>query len=443
MESVEAYVQTLSAKYPKMQKLVDRIEQDISAPFREGDLSTEEAMAKLEELSNIPEIQDLIPNDLTFHGHGGVGAPGMHPIVAARILEQLQFDGDIPDLRTGPLKKGQRPAVPVDTEILDPVQVGMMLDTASEEVLRAINASYNEALEASAERVAKQLTDMPVSDAYALMVRETVTAHLTVLDEPELDPEGYRRGQVPQLRKVDPPTLKDLADLTPDDRSHYIWRSLSTTQGRRSLCKPIENHILKSLDMGQRVQRGACLGPSWDFKWTTTLTKGYSPHVNLAGLAAMALTCKVRKLIETLSDNMTFRFNVDAVNAVHEGRTGWVVRVWTDQGLLPESSLVEELGVVQTHHITGLSAAYGRVRNLQAKYVFSFLVKGNTSISVEVCGNFAVSHSTNESLWQLVLTDAEQEELVSRLEDLGLTVRTYKMTAPKTVEPPPNTNEDV
>ncbi|MFA6235210.1 MAG: hypothetical protein WC824_13630, partial [Bacteroidota bacterium] len=64
--------------------------------------------------------------------HGGI--PRLNPLYEAQLVERAQFDGDIPELRTGPLPEDVLPAVSVETEAHSPVAIGEMLRIAALDV---------------------------------------------------------------------------------------------------------------------------------------------------------------------------------------------------------------------------------------------------------------------------------------------------------------------
>ena len=124
--------------------------------------------------------------------------------------ERAQFDGDVPQARSGPLAGNATPAVPVLTDSADPVQIGMMLHDASESTkahLLDLRRQWQEMVEGSTG------TDLAISD-----------------QAPE--PAGYQTGKEAEMVPVQakPSTL----GLSSADRQKYTWATISTSQGRRS-----------------------------------------------------------------------------------------------------------------------------------------------------------------------------------------------------------------
>ena len=72
------------------------------------------------------------------------GLSQLNPVYEASIAERAFLDGDVPELRSGPLPEGGTPAVPVKTDSLDPVTIGLLLDIASKKVQRQLERQRDE-----------------------------------------------------------------------------------------------------------------------------------------------------------------------------------------------------------------------------------------------------------------------------------------------------------
>jgi len=165
------------------------------------------------------------PEDLLF-GDEETGPKKLHPLYSAALAERLQFDEDAPELRTGPLPKGVRPAVPVKTSARNPVMIGAQLEKASENVLALIEEAIRKALSVSEEDSGESLMEYGK----------------------ELEPSGYKRGSLPV--PVTPEEIKtsELVSFSEEKKRQFAWKSISTTQGRRSVLEVLRNLVEKALD---------------------------------------------------------------------------------------------------------------------------------------------------------------------------------------------------
>lgn len=245
------------------------------------------------------------------------------PMHEATLSERLQFDGDAPELRTGPLPKGIAPAVPVATTARDPVSVGWMLESASEQV-----AAEARAIEASrVQEVEGLLTDRAEGST------EIGPATLALIERASLpDPEGYARGQLPALRVTEAPEGWALASLTREQRSQLAWRFVSTTQGRRTAVAVIRDAVASGLAAaGLDVEVGGEPGrvPAEDIlahaEWSVDLAgpKATQPNFAFMDVAAAVLLHK----LTAASVEGPVRLEVVAVNTVDVRKVGWAARL--------------------------------------------------------------------------------------------------------------------
>jgi len=164
-----------------------------------------------------------------------VGLPQLNPLVTAAIGERLQFDGDIPELRTGPMDPDATPAVPVKTNTKNTSELGFLLDEASKKMAQVLEDHSKKLCSCIEKEVDLIGTD-------TTLVRSPKT---TKLQHPELaDPPEYRRGRIPTPLEVNE---KFPQDLTRSQKQDYTWKFISTTQGRRSVCGIISQDLLKNV----------------------------------------------------------------------------------------------------------------------------------------------------------------------------------------------------
>lgn len=247
----------------------------------------------------------------------------LHPLLMGMIVELLQFDGDVPELRTGALPEGGTPAVPVRTTSRNPVVVGAMLRTASEEVALELNAAQED----RQNKVAGMLDAMSEGGAPVTgIVRQETERGVAV--------PGYAPGQRAAIREVKAPTTDALIQFSFEDKQELAHKALTSTQGRRSVVPVIQEMILNSLKAdGYRglragdpvkVETSNILG---DFEWAMQIDGGRSernPNFNFIDTAAASLTAKLRRQLQGQASRYTQHYLVVLpINTVSERRVGW------------------------------------------------------------------------------------------------------------------------
>ena len=300
----------------------ERIMKKKLAPLQDETLETQQEQIDqvLPEVYKDPRVAKYIkefeidPKDLIFrHPTREKGLPQLHPLIQARIAERLQFDGDMPELRGGNLPQGAKPAVPVNTDVVSPIALGLMLAQGSQEVeeelleeRKRINAQY-ESQETSVAQILEGTANVPA-------VAKT---------------GGYVPGKTPELRDIAVPSGTQLLDLSPSERQAFAWASISTTQGRVSAVRPILMHIRESLIKdGYSVSIEEGLDPetaSVVEEWIYQMDHGkeeVNPNFSPINLARNAL---LRKLKSALGepDDRTHCLEIVPINAVHERVVGW------------------------------------------------------------------------------------------------------------------------
>jgi len=178
----------------------------------------QQAMTSLAPVS--PQENEIVNYPGTYQPPSGL--PRMDPILEAKIAERLQFDGDVPELRTDALKDGVRPAVPVKSAATNPVALGFTLETASDDVLAEIKLLTEKVGEANTDNAL-----ISTSSGAALMTQ----------------PAGFKPGELPALRETASPTGAQLMALPEEKQKELAWGSFSTTQGRRSAAPTLANMI--------------------------------------------------------------------------------------------------------------------------------------------------------------------------------------------------------
>lgn len=277
--------------------------------------------------------------------------PRLNPAYEAFIVENAQFDGDLPHLRTGPMPRaeGVSPAVPVQTDSRSLVAVGLMLDSASARMqnqIDTIEEAHAQAILTAAETgdwsaLAPQLPEhvrllLPLQGAQ-LPVAEIPPALLQRDLMP--DPQGYARGALASPMVVPQVDGGALAAVSREMQHKAAWRALSTSQGRRSVTGAIAQGVCSALcAAGHRVQArtgdgvtmpvrvgGAVLAVA---RYTLTLSGPNTMNPNFSPVDA-AIASIVNHLCETLPADSTGFLDVATINAIDMRSVGWGARVST------------------------------------------------------------------------------------------------------------------
>jgi hypothetical protein len=225
--------------------------------LREGRMDTDEAMTKLAEIAMAEghlETLTLATAKLTEAASAHLESPVtmyhdnglemLNPLMEAAIAERASLDGDVPELRSGPLPEDGHPAVPVLTDTMDPVVLGMQLEKAAAEVAEEISLRVTAHSESCA---------LILSDAESAAIEEGLDVALVMRGETARLPaiptgvKGYETGSVPALRVASVIPTATLAALTDEQRRHYSYKALSTTQGRTSLNGVIQQGVIHYL----------------------------------------------------------------------------------------------------------------------------------------------------------------------------------------------------
>lgn len=337
-EAIERLATRLREQVPELAYIMDRA--------KAGFLSEEEAMVEMMAVASKPEVTERIMaaatrdlatlkptnEDLAEVGDyaffTGRGLPQLNPLVEAALIERAQFDDDIPELRTGPLPEGVKPAVSVKTTARDPVVLGRMLQQASEEVGQRLVAHERERLK-GIEGIAedKNVLALLEEGGHSLALIEQV------IGSSDTDLPEYRRGAVPAPVEVPKPEARALAVMTPQERREAAWKFLSTTQGRRSAIETIRSMVATNLrGAGIEVveQEYDPQAPERDViayhEWSVGLSgpSATQPSFALVDTAAKAL---YRGLVKDTTPGTQVHLEVVAVNTVDVRTVGWAARL--------------------------------------------------------------------------------------------------------------------
>jgi hypothetical protein len=261
-------------------------------------------------------------------------ATKLNPLVAGALAERLQFDGDAPEMRTGPLPQGVFPAIPVASTALDPVVLGQQLQKAATELKQKLEEHHQKQL-GQLETVAGQMPEVLALVQKHGELTAKQQADLVAWGSPETDHPEYRRGQVPAPVAAPKPSGSALASLTPGQRHEMAWRFLSTTQGRRTAVTAVQEIIEAELKAaGLSVVTRAFTPdvthtlPLAAHEWTLTLSGpgATQPAFSFLTVAARALS---KRLLKDLGDrkDIPVYLEVTAVNRIADREVGWAARL--------------------------------------------------------------------------------------------------------------------
>ena len=345
-KSLETLLEGLGKMAPELVQIMDRV--------KSGELSEEDAMIEMmaymqanpdtaqdfEALANtltapLRELPATQSSDLTAEDFQTQGIPiwedrseegklsRFNPLYEAAVTERLQFDGDIPELRTGPMPEGAEPAVPVDTNARNPVALGAMLKQASEEVAEEIKALLPE---------------------YQEQIEKLIEAKGTALTKstplpPMPQPKGYGAGMLPALKKVAKPSGSQLAKISQEERHELAWKALSTTQGRRSIVPVIKSAIEDAvvvagfpLKSQEDLSEGDVLA---HHEWSIDVSgpNAGQPDFSFIDVATKALSDSLIQQLSRLDEEQrldgvsTLTLDLIPINTVNVRRVGWAARI--------------------------------------------------------------------------------------------------------------------
>lgn len=262
------------------------------------------------------------------------GLPRLHPLYEAALVERLQFDGDIPEARSGPLPEGAEPAISVETDGRNPVLIGFLLEIASRETKGELEESQKREWDRLSDIAAPLQND--TNPALAHRVGGELAKSFINADN---DPDRYRRGQVPAPFKLhgEKPDGSTLANLEPEDRQRFTWKFVSTTQGRRSAMPIIERDVVAALEKaGIRVELGegdATKVVAEKF-WTMNLDNdagSIQPGFPFIDVAAKSIAAGLLTQIKEQGSSLVL-LATNTVNQASERRIGWCATAYRHEG---------------------------------------------------------------------------------------------------------------
>lgn len=294
------------ATHPGALKILEKVSRDelsiMEAALQiqkliEGTSTGESLTRKLGKLNEM----GIDPEKLLFRHPNG--QEGLNPIFEAKLAERLSQDGDIPELRVGPLPEGCRPAVPVSTYTTNPLVIGLQLKKAREKV--------EGLLEAQQQRYVKSCSE----NTYL------------VPPSPPIDLPGfYEVGKSAIPISADPVGIGETSSLTAVEKRQLIHSCIGTTQGRVSCLSPIQALIRKKLDeLGIRV-KVVSNHNRYESSWTyqTWGSEDISEDFNPITTAALSMLNDFLEHTKDVSPKEVY-FEVRPINGYSDRVFGWKI----------------------------------------------------------------------------------------------------------------------
>jgi len=257
---------------------------------------TDTASSLLKKMDNLNEM-GVDPEKMVFRHSNG--QEGLNPLFEAKLAERLSQDGDIPELRVGPLPEGCRPAVPILTQTPDPVAIGLQLQKARETVENLLEEQMRGYVKACDEK------------------------KFLVPPSPPIDlPNLYELGKTPLLMDVGPIAPTQLLKVSEKEKRKLIHSCIGTTQGRVSCVSPIQSIIRKKLrDLGVTIKvvgSHLFLETSWTYQ--TWGPEDISEDFNPITIAAESM---VNEFLNKFPDKKEVYINVRPINGYSDREFGW------------------------------------------------------------------------------------------------------------------------
>jgi len=256
------------------------------------------------------------------------GLPQLNPLYQGAIMERLQFDSDIPELRSGPMPPEGRPAIPVTTTARSAVSIGADLERAEEVTIDKIDANRKRL----AETLEQEFLEIR-GESGALVPYDRAEQVIAKYDNANYDIPEYRRGGLPAPIRVAPHTGSELAKMSDYDRQQYTWKFLSTTHGRRSAEPVISDLILGELNSDgyvvQLTDQKTLPEPLVSSDWSIAIDGGSSTQSNFAiiDVAAKSLTRKIKNHLSDAYKGKALTMKVSAFDMYADRRVGWRVEL--------------------------------------------------------------------------------------------------------------------
>jgi len=267
------------------------------------------------------------------------GLPAINPLYTGRIIERIQFDNDIPELRTGPKEIGVPPAVSVKSDARNPVALGMMMQKAEKELGDKVDALEMERRRQIDAVARGKSTDLEMirkhSNLVALHGRESA-GEMMLYGSAETDHPDYRRGAIAAPMSVSAPTASQLLQMPKSDAKDAAWKMLSSTQGRRTGVNAVRGVIISSLaarKISVRWREYDGDTPSDHIKaahkWTVSIRGAQNLQAGFSILdnAGKSLAAELAHQMEGKHIPKDLTLEITPVNQIADRKVGWAARL--------------------------------------------------------------------------------------------------------------------
>jgi hypothetical protein len=277
------------------------------------------ASKKVATLAEGSEFQNPILTTKT-----STGLTQLNPVYEAALAERAFFDGDVPQLRSGRLPEGGTPAVPVLTDLLNPVAVGEMLEQASEKTLKLLEIATEE----HAALCAGLISDGEAAGTALEVVKGSLPAKPTGVT-------GYVAGTEPvPMAGLVPLSGSELDNLVPEIARRYSFKALTSTQGRVSLARPIQASLLELFrEAGVTVEgreQGEAAVASATWGMVVSGPEDLSEKFSFPGVAVKALFSDLMNQVLNIPGHTTlgrFTLTVKPHNGASSRSFGWTAHL--------------------------------------------------------------------------------------------------------------------
>lgn len=354
-ERLRRYLVKLSEMSPTLRGVLDDVQR--------GDIDEETAMRQmmqvlqedpqlLRDLESQTELIMSVPGERALWQPSGdkpemlfrgkTGLPSLNPLYEAALIERAQFDGDIPELRTGPLPEGVKASVQIETKCRTPAALGRMLEEASAQVTELVQNHQKQRTEAIASGETLEIVGRhgDLVRRAGRDISQTPDLAAEVWGSPATDLEVYKRGEVPKPVKVQTPSGTALLSMTPAERRKNAFHFMSTTQGRRTAIATIRELIAQDLrSYGLAVNEREFNPKSTEepiaaHEWKLVLSGpgATQDSFSVIDVAARALSTSIKRKMTGLQVR-DVHLEVISVDSVDVRTVGWAARVLAQEAV--------------------------------------------------------------------------------------------------------------
>ena len=269
------------------------------------------------------KLSNIAAESMPLMTETSTGVSQLNPLYEAALAERAFFDGDVPQLRSGPIPEGGSPAVPVLTDVLDPVVVGEMLERASGIVSKRLEAATQEHADYCNQALALAV-DSGTTGTELELVKKSLPA------KPNGVP-GYHAGEEPSKMELLPLDAGAIATLTPETARAYAFKVLTSTQGRVSMVRPLMTDLVERFEEAGVEVEGDFAGDwgiapdSLSVSWAMVAVgpEDLSERFNFAAVAARSMFEDLCATFREQELSGEYVLTVLPFNSASDRRFGW------------------------------------------------------------------------------------------------------------------------